>query len=69
MGGDIALVLLATVFIGDPASTFSAFIANSRVTLGYNNNCMYRRREENRTWVDVCDDSFLHGYPCRFVLL
>jgi hypothetical protein len=59
-GGDITLALLANVFIGNPASTFSGFIANSRVALGYNHSYMYRKREENGTWVDVCD------YHCSF---
>ena len=61
IGGDITLALLATVFIGNPASTFSGFIANSRVALGYNHNYMYRRKEENETWVDVCDNSCSFG--------
>jgi hypothetical protein len=56
IGGDMTLALLATVFIGNPASTFSGFIGNSRVALGYKHTYIYRRREENGTWVDVCDD-------------
>ncbi len=61
IGGDITLALMATVFIGNPASTFSGFIANSRVALGYNQNYMYRRRGENGTWIDVCDDTCSFG--------
>ena len=60
VGGDITVALMANVFIGNPASTFSGFIAKSRVALGYNNNYLFRRREKNGTWVDVCD------YRCVF---
>ena len=57
IGGDITLATVASVFIGNPASSFSGFIAKSRVALGYNNNYIYRKRDEAGTWVNVCDDS------------
>lgn len=60
IGGDITLATMANVFIGSPASTFSGFIAKSRVALGFNNNYLFRKRTENGTWVEVCD------YRCVF---
>ncbi len=60
IGGDITLAAMANVFIGNPASSFSGFIAKSRVALGINNNYLYRKRAENGTWIDTCD------YHCVF---
>lgn len=60
IGGDITLAINANVFIGSPASTFSGFIAKSRVALGYNNNFLFRKRIRDGTWVEVCD------YRCVF---
>ena len=57
IGGDFTLATMASVFIGNPASSFSGFIAKSRVALGYNNNYLYRKKDETGTWMDVCDDS------------
>jgi hypothetical protein len=56
IGGDITLATMASVFIGNPASTFSGFIAKSRVALGTNNNFLYRKRAENGTWIETCDN-------------
>ena len=61
VGGDIMLALMSNAFIGNPASTFSGFIANSRSALGYNHNYMYRRRTDNGTWIDVCDNRCSFG--------
>jgi len=60
-GGDMTLALLSNAFIGNPASTFTGFIANSRVALGYNHNYVYRKKEENGAWVNVCDDRYSFG--------
>jgi hypothetical protein len=60
-GGDMTLALLSNAFIGNPASTFTGFIANSRVALGYNHNYVYRKKEENGAWVNVCDDRCSFG--------
>jgi hypothetical protein len=61
-GSDITLALLSNTFIGNPASTFSGFIVNSRVALGYDRNYLYRRKDENGAWVDVCDDRCSFDY-------
>jgi hypothetical protein len=55
IGGDITLATMANVFIGNPASSLSAFIVKSRKTLGYNNNCLFMNKAENGTWVETCD--------------
>jgi len=60
VGGDITLAVMADVFIGNPASTFSGFIAKSRVSLGYEANYMFRKKNDDGEWVDVCD------YRCIF---
>ena len=60
IGGDITIATLANVFIGSPASTFSGFIAKSRVALGFNNNYLFRKQTRDGTWVEVCD------YRCIF---
>lgn len=54
-GGDITAAVLANVFIGNPASSFSGFIAKSRVALGYENNYLLRKKNEDGEWEDVCD--------------
>ena len=55
VGGDVTVGVMADVFIGNPASTFSGFIAKSRVALGYNNTYMFRKIKEDGTWGDVGD--------------
>lgn len=60
IGGDITVATMADVFIGNPASSFSGFIAKSRVALGYDTNYLFRKRVYDKetkkdTWVDVCD--------------
>ncbi|KAL7530749.1 hypothetical protein ACHAWF_003493, partial [Thalassiosira exigua] len=55
VGGDITAAVAADVFIGNPASSFSGFIAKSRVALGYHNNYLFRKKKRNGEWVDVCD--------------
>ena len=40
----------ATVFIGNPSSTLSAFIARSRVALGHEHSYLCRARNERGEW-------------------
>jgi hypothetical protein len=47
---------MADVFIGNPASTFSGFIAKSRLALGYDATFMFRKRSEDGNWVNACDN-------------
>jgi hypothetical protein len=57
IGGDVTLAVMATVFIGNPASTMTEFIARSRVALGFGgSNYLYRAKDENGEWTDVCGD-------------
>ncbi|KAL3808589.1 hypothetical protein ACHAXA_000249 [Cyclostephanos tholiformis] len=57
IGGDITAALMSDVFIGNPASTFSGFIAKSRVALGYDakSTYMFRKKNKDGKWVDACD--------------
>jgi len=55
VGGDITLAVMANVFIGNPASSFSGFIAKSRVSLGYDSNYMFWGKNDDGEWVDTCD--------------
>lgn len=57
IGGDITAALMANVFIGNPASTFSGFIAKSRLAVGYQakRTFMFRKKNEDGKWVDACD--------------
>lgn len=63
IGGDITIATMATVFIGNPASTFSGFIGQSRVALGFANTYLFMARDGQGEWQSVCDDSclFLDG--------
>ncbi|KAL7435357.1 hypothetical protein ACHAXH_005052 [Discostella pseudostelligera] len=62
IGGDITLATMANVFIGNPASSLSAFIVKSRKTLGYNNNYLFMNKAENGTWVGTCDHHCVFWY-------
>jgi len=61
LGGDITIAIMSTIFIGNPASTLSGFIAKSRVALGYKTNYLFRRKVDEGTqwyegkWFNVCD--------------
>ena len=57
VGGDITLATMATVFIGNPASTLSKFIGQARISLGLGNNYVYRARDYSNggQWKTVCD--------------
>ena len=56
LGADITLATMATVFIGNPASTLSKFIAQARISLGMGNNFIYRARDglNSGQWKTVC---------------
>mmetsp|Transcript_50117 Transcript_50117/g.106645 ORF Transcript_50117/g.106645 Transcript_50117/m.106645 type:complete len:453 (-) Transcript_50117:32-1390(-) len=56
VGGDITVAVMSNVFIGNPASSFSGFIAKSRVALGYDTNYLFRKKTNKGEWVDVCDE-------------
>ncbi len=60
IGGDIVAALVADVFVGNPASTFSTFIAKSRMALGYDAGYLFRKKDEDGNWVDVCDDMCIY---------
>ena len=47
------------MFIGNPASSVSGFIAKSRVSLGFGNNFLHRAKDENGEWTTVCGDDCL----------
>ena len=56
VGGDITLGTMATVFIGNPGSTFSIFIAKSRVALGFSHTFLFRKWDDSiKEWVNSCD--------------
>lgn len=59
IGGDITVASMANVFIGNPASTFSGFIAKTRIALGYDSSTTVMFRAKDKTsgdWVTVCED-------------
>jgi hypothetical protein len=56
IGGDITLAVMSNVFIGNPASTFSGFIAKSRIALGLDKTFMFRARNGNGEWENTCED-------------
>ena len=56
VGGDITLGIMANAFIGNPASTFSGFIAKSRMALGFGENHLFRAKNEKGEWEEVCSD-------------
>jgi len=59
-GADIALSVLADVFIGNPASVTSGFIARSRISLGMEQNYLWRKKRKEdfggSSWFSVCND-------------
>jgi len=57
IGGDLTLGIMSNVFIGNPASTFSGFIARSRIALGFGQNHLFRARNDNQEWVSTCGDA------------
>jgi hypothetical protein len=57
IGGDLTLGILASAFIGNPASTFSTFIAKSRLSLGFGQNYLFRNVNEEGEWINTCGDA------------
>ena len=49
----VSATLQANVFIGNPASATSEFVARSRVALGFGHNYMYLARDKKGTWKRV----------------
>jgi len=56
IGGDLTLAIMSNAFIGNPASTFSGFIAKSRLALGFGHSYLFRAKDENGAWRTVCGD-------------
>ncbi|KAL7550337.1 hypothetical protein ACHAWF_013739 [Thalassiosira exigua] len=76
IGGDVALAVVADVFVGNPASSVSRCIGRARAALGLGNTFIYRARDkETGRWRTVCGDECLfrrseevywdHGWPLR----
>jgi len=57
VGGDITLAVMSDVFIGNPASTFSGFIAKSRLALGKGHSYLFRAKNEKGEWHTTCGDT------------
>ncbi|KAL7454705.1 hypothetical protein ACHAWC_008815 [Mediolabrus comicus] len=65
IGGDITLATMSNVFIGNPASSFSGFIAKARIAFGFGHNHLFRTTtyttdggEED--WVTTCGDTCVY---------
>mmetsp|Transcript_27171 Transcript_27171/g.46295 ORF Transcript_27171/g.46295 Transcript_27171/m.46295 type:complete len:285 (+) Transcript_27171:1-855(+) len=56
--GDIMLAILSDVFIGNPVSTFSQYIAQARYALGIENSYLFARKknDESEQWETFCND-------------
>jgi len=50
------LILHISLKTGNPASTFSGFIAKSRLALGFGHSYLFRAKDENGAWRTVCGD-------------
>jgi len=62
VGGDITIAITSTVFIGNPASTFSGFIAKSRVALGFDKSYLFRKKDgDTGKWTDVCGRNCIYN--------
>jgi len=56
-GADVALAVLSDVFIGNPASVTSGFIARTRHALGYSEkSTQLFRRKRIHQWYSVCNE-------------
>lgn len=64
VGGDWALGIMADVFIGNPVSTFSTFIAKSRLSFGFGHSYLYRSKNDYGKWISSCGDGcvFQHKF-------
>mmetsp|Transcript_23773 Transcript_23773/g.49007 ORF Transcript_23773/g.49007 Transcript_23773/m.49007 type:complete len:469 (+) Transcript_23773:114-1520(+) len=56
IGGDMTLGLMSNVFIGNPASTFSGFIAKSRVAMGFGHNYLFMSKDGKGGYRPSCGD-------------
>ncbi|KAL7530349.1 hypothetical protein ACHAXR_003440 [Thalassiosira sp. AJA248-18] len=56
LGGDLTLATMSNVFIGNPASSASAFIAKSRLALGFGHNYLFRAKDKKGQFRTVCGD-------------
>mmetsp|Transcript_4075 Transcript_4075/g.6725 ORF Transcript_4075/g.6725 Transcript_4075/m.6725 type:complete len:280 (+) Transcript_4075:275-1114(+) len=57
IGGDLTLAIMSNAFIGNPASSFSGFIAKSRLALGFGHNYLFRAMDKDTgEWKTVCGD-------------
>mmetsp|Transcript_13380 Transcript_13380/g.27251 ORF Transcript_13380/g.27251 Transcript_13380/m.27251 type:complete len:407 (-) Transcript_13380:109-1329(-) len=61
LGGDVTFAIMSNAFVGNPASSLSSFIAHSRLAFGFNNTSLFRKKDENGEWMDVCP-----GMDCLF---
>jgi hypothetical protein len=67
IGGDITLAIMSSVFIGNPASTFSTFIVKSRLALGLGHSYLFRAMNKDNEWYTVCGDTCVYEiHNCRF---
>jgi len=61
IGGDITLGIMSNVFIGNPASSFSGFIAKARIAFGFGHNHLFRTKVSTGIgkleWVTSCGDA------------
>lgn len=57
VGGDMTLGVMSNVFIGNPASSLSGFIAKSRLALGKGHTYLFRARDYEGKWQTSCGDS------------
>lgn len=53
LAGDLMLAILSNVFIGNPCSTFSQYIAQVRYALGIGNSYIFSRRNGDE-WETFC---------------
>ena len=59
LAGDITLAVLADVFVGNPVSSISQFIAQARYALGTGNSYLFMRRRGGggeEGWETFCHD-------------
>jgi len=63
LGGEMTLAMMSQVFIGNPGSSLSAFIAKARSSFGFEHNKMYMAKDSTTgQWQSVCDDQCLFDY-------
>jgi hypothetical protein len=57
-GSDMALSIMSNVFIGNPASALSTFIAKAKLSLGFGHNYSSRAKDENGEWRAICGGNY-----------